>query len=143
MINRFSESGVVNKGVDIRGKSGQYVVAAAHGEVVYAGDGLRGHDYLIIVKHDNVYLSAYAHDSKTLIREGDRVNKGQAIAVFQGQKTSQTLRITYFILKLEKKELLSILSLFLKASDRLSRFMLLIRHGHEITLTFWRRTGAD
>ena len=83
VVHRFSTTGQINKGIDIQGKLGQPVVASASGEVVYAGDGLRGHDRLIIIKHDDIYLSAYAHDSRTLIRKGDRVKAGQTIAMIQ------------------------------------------------------------
>ena len=55
--------------------------AAAGGKVVYAGSGLRGYGRLIIVKHDEVYLSAYAHNSKLLVEDGAKVRKGQQIAL--------------------------------------------------------------
>jgi lipoprotein NlpD len=73
----FSES---NKGIDIAGKVGEPVLAAADGKVVYAGNSLRGYGNLVIVKHDNTYLTAYAHNSKLLVKEGDAVRKGQKIA---------------------------------------------------------------
>ena len=73
----FSES---NKGIDIAGKVGEPVLAASDGKVVYAGNSLRGYGNLIIVKHDNTYLTAYAHNSKLLVKEGDTVRKGQKIA---------------------------------------------------------------
>ena len=53
---------------------------ASDGKVVYAGNGLRGYGNLVIVKHDNTYLTAYAHNSKLLVKEGDTVRKGQKIA---------------------------------------------------------------
>jgi lipoprotein NlpD len=73
----FSES---NKGIDIAGKVGEPVMAASDGKVVYAGNSLRGYGNLVIVKHDNTYLTAYAHNSKLLVKEGDTVRKGQKIA---------------------------------------------------------------
>ena len=73
----FSEA---NKGIDIAGKVGNPVQAAADGKVVYAGDSLRGYGNLVIVKHDNTYLTAYAHNSRLLVKEGDTVRKGQKIA---------------------------------------------------------------
>ena len=73
----FSES---NKGIDIAGKVGEPVLAASDGKVVYAGNSLRGYGNLVIVKHDNTYLTAYAHNSKLLVKEGDAVRKGQKIA---------------------------------------------------------------
>ena len=67
------------KGINIQSKPGARVRAAAPGEVVYAGDGLRGYGKLIIVKHDEVYLSAYAHNRSMKVREGERVSGGQDI----------------------------------------------------------------
>ncbi len=67
-------------GIDIAGQRGQGVFAAAPGRIVYAGSGLRGYGKLIIVKHNEVFLSAYAHNRKILAREGIRVAAGQRIA---------------------------------------------------------------
>ncbi|SFC21114.1 peptidoglycan DD-metalloendopeptidase family protein [Massilia yuzhufengensis] len=69
-----------NKGIDIAGKPGQQVVAAGSGKVMYAGSGIRGYGNLVIVKHNNSLLSAYAHNRKILVKEGENVTKGQAIA---------------------------------------------------------------
>ena len=69
-----------NKGVDIGGKAGDPVVAAADGRVVYAGAGLRGYGNLIILKHNDTYLTAYAHNQKLLVKEDQNVKKGQKIA---------------------------------------------------------------
>lgn len=69
-----------NKGVDIAGKAGQQVVAAGAGKVMYAGSGIRGYGNLVIVKHSNNLLSAYAHNRTILVKEGQNVNKGQMIA---------------------------------------------------------------
>ena len=69
-----------NKGIDIAGKAGQQVVAAGAGKVMYAGSGIRGYGNLVIVKHSNSLLSAYAHNRKIVVREGDNVAKGQVIA---------------------------------------------------------------
>ena len=77
VTGEFSET---NKGIDIAGKVGEPVLAASDGKVVYAGNSLRGYGNLIIVKHDNTYLTAYAHNSKLLVKEGDTVRKGQKIA---------------------------------------------------------------
>jgi lipoprotein NlpD len=71
---------VKNKGVDIAGAAGDPVVAAADGRVVYAGAGLRGYGNLVILKHNNTYLTAYAHNQKLLIKEDQSVKKGQKIA---------------------------------------------------------------
>ena len=77
VTGEFSET---NKGIDIAGKVGESVLAASDGKVVYAGNSLRGYGNLVIVKHDNTYLTAYAHNSKLLVKEGDAVRKGQKIA---------------------------------------------------------------
>lgn len=69
-----------NKGIDIAGRTGEAVLAAATGKVVYVGSGLRGYGNLVIVRHNTSYLSAYAHNSKILVREGQAVTKGQKIA---------------------------------------------------------------
>lgn len=68
------------KGIDIAGKSGQSVVAAGAGKVMYAGSGIRGYGNLVIVKHTNNLLSAYAHNKTILVKEGQNVSKGQKIA---------------------------------------------------------------
>ncbi|TFW18157.1 peptidoglycan DD-metalloendopeptidase family protein, partial [Duganella callida] len=69
-----------NKGLDIAGKAGQQVVAAGAGKVMYAGSGIRGYGNLVIVKHSNNLLSAYAHNRTILVKEGQTVSKGQMIA---------------------------------------------------------------
>lgn len=78
VIAGFNEA--TNKGVDIAGKSGDPIVAAADGRVVYAGAGLRGYGHLVILKHNNTYLTAYAHNQKLLVKEDQNVKKGQKIA---------------------------------------------------------------
>ena len=78
VVAGFNESS--NKGINIAGKMGEPVDAAADGRVVYAGSGLRGYGNLVIVKHDNNYLTAYAHNSKILVKEGETVKRGQRIA---------------------------------------------------------------
>ncbi|MCC2674793.1 MAG: peptidase [Ramlibacter sp.] len=69
-----------NKGIDIGGRAGDPVLASADGKVVYAGAGLRGYGNLIILKHNNTYLTAYAHNQTLLVREDQSVRKGQKIA---------------------------------------------------------------
>ncbi len=71
---------VKNKGVDIGGSLGAPVVAAADGRVVYVGAGLRGYGNLIILKHNNTYLTAYAHNQTLLVKEDQSVRRGQKIA---------------------------------------------------------------
>lgn len=69
-----------NKGLDISGKAGDPVIAAADGRVVYAGGGLRGYGNLVILKHNNTYLTAYAHNQTLLVKEDQNVRRGQKIA---------------------------------------------------------------
>ena len=69
-----------SKGLDIAGRVGEPVLAAADGQVVYAGNGLRGYGNLLIIKHDDIYLSAYGHNERLLVREGDHVKARQKIA---------------------------------------------------------------
>jgi len=69
-----------NKGLDLAGKAGDPVLATADGRVVYAGAGLRGYGNLIILKHNNTFLSAYAHNQTLLVKEDQTVRKGQKIA---------------------------------------------------------------
>lgn len=78
VVTKFGASG--SKGIDISGKVGSPVKAAAPGKVVYAGSGLRAYGQMIIVKHGGDYLTAYAHNSKLLVHEGDTVKQGTTIA---------------------------------------------------------------
>ncbi len=80
VISGFSLSETGNKGIDIRGSRGQAVKAAAAGKVVYAGNALRGYGNLIIIKHNDDYLSAYAHNEVLRVKEQDTVKAGQHIA---------------------------------------------------------------
>ena len=68
------------KGIDLAGGAGDPVLAAAEGKVVYAGEGLRGYGKLIIIKHNNTFLTAYAHNQSILVKEDQSVKKGQKIA---------------------------------------------------------------
>ncbi len=79
VITQFSEA-ANRKGIDIAGKLGQPVMASAPGKVVYSGSGLRGYGKLIIIKHNSTYLTAYAHNDKILVKEGDSITRGQKIA---------------------------------------------------------------
>ena len=79
LIGQFSESGTT-KGIDIAAKVGDPVHAAGPGKVVYSGQGLRGYGRLVIIKHNNTFLSAYAHNSSLLVKEGQTVARGQKIA---------------------------------------------------------------
>ena len=78
LIAGFDE--VKNKGFDIEGKAGDAIIAAGDGRVVYAGAGLRGYGNLIILKHNNTFLTAYAHNQVLLVKEDQTVKKGQKIA---------------------------------------------------------------
>ena len=78
-----------NGGLDIGGARGQTVAAAADGRVVYRGSGLRGYGQLIIVKHNDEFLSAYAHNDRILVKEGASVKRGQKIAEMGSTGTDQ------------------------------------------------------
>jgi lipoprotein NlpD len=78
VVQGFDEA--KNKGIDIAGKAGDPVLAAADGQVVYAGAGLRGYGNLVILKHNNTYLTAYAHNQKLLVKEDQKVRRGDKIA---------------------------------------------------------------
>lgn len=79
-IALFQGNSGLNKGIDIGGKLGEPVLAAAPGRVVYAGSGLSGYGKLLIIKHSEIFLSAYAHNSTLLVKEGDFIKGGQRIA---------------------------------------------------------------
>ena len=87
-----------NKGIDISGKTGDPVYAAADGRVVYAGAGLRGYGNLVIVKHANNFLTAYAHNHTLLVREDQSVKRGQKIAEM-GNSDSETVKLHFEIRK--------------------------------------------
>ena len=80
LVETFSQADSGNKGIDIRAAKGSNVVAAADGKVVYAGDALRGYGNLIIIKHTDNFLSAYAHNDTIKVREQQWVSAGQSIA---------------------------------------------------------------
>ncbi len=94
MLAGFNEAS--NKGIDLAGKAGDPVSAAADGKVVYAGSGLRGYGELIIVKHNATFLSAYAHNRKILVKEGQAVMRGQKIAEM-GNTDSDTVKLHFEI----------------------------------------------
>ena len=89
-------SGTTHKGIDIDGKAGDAVRATAAGQVVYAGSGLVGYGNLLIVKHNPVYLSAYGHNRKLLVEEGDQVNAGQRIAE-KGSSATNSVKLHFEI----------------------------------------------
>lgn len=78
MLEEFHETR--NKGIDIAGNEGDPVLAASDGQVVYSGSGLRGYGNLVIIKHTDDYISAYAHNRQILVKQGQTVKRGQQIA---------------------------------------------------------------
>lgn len=96
LLATFSSNNGLNKGIDIKGELGDSVNAASAGQVVYAGSGLRGYGKLIIVKHSDKYLSAYAHSRKILVKEGDKVKIGEKIAEM-GSTGTDTVKLHFEI----------------------------------------------
>ncbi|WP_395374791.1 peptidoglycan DD-metalloendopeptidase family protein [Marinicella sp. W31] len=80
LLSTFLASSPARKGISIGGSEGQNIVAAEKGVVVYSGNGLLGYGELIIIKHNDTYLSAYGHNKSRAVQEGQMVNKGQKIA---------------------------------------------------------------
>lgn len=95
LLSSFSNN---SKGVKISGQAGQPILASAAGEVVYSGHGLRGYGNLIIIKHSNIFLSAYAHNSRLLVKEGESVTRGQKIAEM-GKTDTDTTQLHFEIRK--------------------------------------------
>jgi lipoprotein YgeR len=89
IIEGFSLSDGGNKGIDIAGSRGQAVYASAKGKVVYVGNQLRGYGNLIMIKHGNDYITAYAHNDTTLVRNGQDVKAGQKIATMGSSGANQ------------------------------------------------------
>nr|WP_086940341.1 peptidoglycan DD-metalloendopeptidase family protein [Thaumasiovibrio occultus] len=96
VTGKFSSATNGNKGIDIAGQEGQPIYATAGGTVVYAGNALRGYGNLIIVKHNNEYLSAYAHNDQILVKENEAVNAGQQIATM-GSSGAQDVKLHFEI----------------------------------------------
>jgi lipoprotein NlpD len=96
VTRRYSSS--VHKGIDIGGNRGDPVYAVADGTVVYAGTGIVGFGELIILKHNDIYISAYGHNSRLLVREGDVVGVGQIIAE-KGSTGTDTVKLHFEIRK--------------------------------------------
>ena len=88
VIRNFSSS---NKGIDIAGSRGQNINAAAAGQVVYSGNALRGYGNLVIINHNNEFLSAYAHNDMLLVKEGQNVKRGQVIAKMGSTDASRVM----------------------------------------------------
>lgn len=100
IIAQFSEADN-RKGIDIAGKLGQPIVASAPGKVVYSGSGLRGYGKLIIIKHNKTYLSAYAHNDKVFVKEGQAVNRGDKIAEM-GRTDADQVKLHFEVRRLGK-----------------------------------------
>ncbi|MFD2178668.1 murein hydrolase activator NlpD [Veronia pacifica] len=96
VIEKFSSTELGNKGVDIAGRRGSNIAASADGKVVYAGNALRGYGNLIIIKHNDDFLSAYAHNDRIFVREQQSVSKGQKIASM-GSSGTNTVRLHFEI----------------------------------------------
>ncbi len=90
LIARYSRQKGVN-GIRISGAPGSPIIATAAGEVVYVGEGLRGYGKLVILKHSETYLSAYAHNRRILVAEGDRIGAGQQIAEMGDSGADRTM----------------------------------------------------
>lgn len=96
VIKNFSAGEQGNKGIDIAGQRGQPIVSTAGGTVVYSGNALRGYGNLVIVKHNDNYLSAYAHNDRLLVSEGQSVKAGQQIATM-GSSGAKTVMLHFEI----------------------------------------------
>lgn len=101
IIESYSSAPGGNKGIDIGGSRGDPIVATAAGKVVYAGSALRGYGNLVIIKHNDEYLSAYAHNDTILVREQQSVNAGQQIATM-GSTGASSVRLHFEIRYKEK-----------------------------------------
>lgn len=91
VVSSFSADDPARKGIDIGGRAGQPVLASAAGQVVYSGSGLIGYGELIIIKHSDRMLSAYAHNSKRMVSEGQQVTAGSQIAAMGTSDRNQAL----------------------------------------------------
>lgn len=98
VITKFAANNHNRKGIDIKGSQNQKVRSASNGIVVYSGAGLISYGQLIIIKHSDRFLSAYAFNKKLLVKEGARVNKGQSIAII-GKKLNVTNLLHFEIRK--------------------------------------------
>ena len=98
IMNTFAANELDRKGIDIAGKLGQAVRAVANGKVVYSGNGLAGYGNLIIIKHNDTYLSAYAYNQQRLVKEGMTVKGGTVISKM-GQHPDGTTRLHFEIRK--------------------------------------------
>ena len=100
LVTGFSDTANL-KGIDIAGTAGQPVLASAPGLVVYAGTGLRGYGKLVIIKHNNTFLSAYAHNKDITVKEGQQVKRGEKIAEM-GATDADQVKLHFEIRRLGK-----------------------------------------
>ncbi len=100
IVAQFSEA-QNRKGIDIGGTLGQAIFASAPGKVVYSGSGLRGYGKLIIIKHNKTYLSAYAHNDKILVKEGQSIQRGEKIAEM-GNTDAEQIKLHFEVRRLGK-----------------------------------------
>jgi lipoprotein NlpD len=98
LITTFNSNKTGRKGIDIAGTEGTDIRAAASGKVVYSGNGLISYGNLVIIKHNRSYLSAYAHNRKLLVEEGDTIKAGQKIAEL-GKTGADSSRLHFEIRK--------------------------------------------
>ncbi|MGB8712474.1 MAG: peptidoglycan DD-metalloendopeptidase family protein [Onishia taeanensis] len=98
VINGFGEGSSITAGIDIGGQKGQSVKAAGPGIVVYAGDGVRGYGNLILLKHNNQFLSAYAHNDSLQVKENDVVEAGEVIATM-GDTDADAVKLHFEVRK--------------------------------------------
>ena len=96
VIKNFSAGDQGNRGIDIAGQRGQSITSTAAGTVVYSGNALRGYGNLVIIKHNDNYLSAYAHNDRLLVHEGQSVKAGQKIATM-GSSGTNSVRLHFEI----------------------------------------------
>jgi lipoprotein NlpD len=100
LLSTFNETTNL-KGIGIGGRAGQAVIASAPGRVLYSGEGIRGFGKLVIIKHNKVFLSVYAHNSQLLVKEGQNVAKGQKIAEM-GNTDSDQIKLHFEIRRFGK-----------------------------------------
>ncbi|MEM8500787.1 MAG: peptidoglycan DD-metalloendopeptidase family protein [Pseudomonadota bacterium] len=105
VLNRFGQNSsgqLASKGIDIEGELGQAVYSTRAGKVVYSGNGIRGYGNLLIVKHNAEYLSAYAYNSRLLVKEGQQVKEGQKIAEIGKSGVARKAKLHFEIRKAGK-----------------------------------------
>lgn len=97
VLRNFKSNDGLNKGIDLQGELGESIHAAAEGEVIYAGSGLRDYGNLLILKHQGEFLSAYAHCRVLKVKEGDKVKRGDKVAEIGHSGSAQTTLLHFEI----------------------------------------------